>query len=298
MADSLRVGVIGAGLMGSQIGCEYALGGHRVTFVDKDPERSRRRVEEALELACRVGLADSGHAAAVLGEVAFAERISALDSTTELVVEAVPENLLLKRDVLISAAETLPQAILASNTATIPLTEIGNAIRAPERTLGTHYWNPPLLMPPVEVIRGESTRQEIVDRVRELLEALGKEPLVVNRDVPGFVWNRLQIALLREVLWLVEQKVATPQALDAIVRSGLARRFRYIGPFETIALGGVDDWTWTAENLCPVLSNATDLGDLGRWLADYTDDDIEAARSRRDEGLAEELNRERRHMPG
>jgi 3-hydroxybutyryl-CoA dehydrogenase len=275
--------------MGSQIGCEYALGGHRVTYLVRDVDVSRRRVERSFDVAREAGIAGGEVTAADVGYVTAAD---ALDEGTDLVVESIPELLETKRDVLAPIAERLPNAIIGSNTSSIPLTTLGEAIGAAERTLGTHYWNPPLLMPPVEIIRGVHTRDDVVDRVRAVIGDLGKEPLLVERDVPGFVWNRLQLALLREVLWLVENGVATPRAIDEIVSSGMARRLRFTGPFETIALGGVHSWTNVARNLFPVLSNAAEPSDIERWL-DRSPDELESARARRDRGLAEELAKDR-----
>jgi 3-hydroxyacyl-CoA dehydrogenase len=284
-AERLRVAIVGAGLMGSQIGCEYALGGHRVTYLVRDVAASRARVEGAFAVAREAGIANG---VVTADDVAYVSAIAELDERTDLVVESIPEVLETKREVLGEIAAKLPGAIIGSNTSSIPLTVLGAAIGAPERTVGTHYWNPPLLMPPVEIIRGERTRDDVVDRVTATIEALGKEPLLVERDVPGFVWNRLQLALLREVLWLVENGVASPRAIDRIVSSGMARRLRYTGPFETIALGGVHSWTTVAENLFPVLSNATEPSDIGRWL-DRSEEELAAARTRRDRGLAAEL---------
>jgi 3-hydroxybutyryl-CoA dehydrogenase len=281
--------MVGAGLMGSQIGCEYALGGHRVTYLVRDVDASRARVENAFAVAREAGIADGAVTAA---DTAFVASSEELDPGTNLVVESIPEVLETKRDVLGPIAAHLPDAIVASNTSSIPLTELGEAIGAPERTVGTHYWNPPLLMPPVEIIRGERTRDDVVEHVTAVVEGLGKEPLLVERDVPGFVWNRLQLALLREVLWLVENGVASPRAIDRIVSSGMARRLRYTGPFETIALGGVHSWTNVARNLFPVLSNATEPGDIERWL-DRSDEELAATKARRDRGLASELTTER-----
>jgi 3-hydroxybutyryl-CoA dehydrogenase len=288
-AEPLTVAVVGAGLMGSQIGCEYALGGHRVTYLVRDVDASRARVERAFALAREAGIAEG---AVTIDDVGFVTEAGELDEGTELVVESIPELLETKREVLAPIAARLPEAIIASNTSSIPLTELGAAIGAPGRTVGTHYWNPPLLMPPVEIIRGERTRADVVERVTAVVEALGKEPLLVERDVPGFVWNRLQLALLREVLWLVENGVASPRAIDRIVSSGMARRLRFTGPFETIALGGAHSWRNVALNLFPVLSNATEPGDIERWL-DRTPEELEATRARRDRGLAEELAKDR-----
>lgn len=294
MAETLEVAIIGAGLMGSQIGCEYAVGGHHVIYVVRDAERSRPRIEQAFDLAACAGLVSESRAKELVADTGVVEDVRDLDARTDLVVESIPEVLSLKGEVLGAAAAHLPAAIIASNTSSIPISELGAAVGAPKRTIGTHYWNPPLLMPPVEVISGADTDPDIADRVRGVIEGLGKEPVQVARDVPGFVWNRMQMALLREVLWLVENDVASPREIDQVVRSGLARRYRYTGPFETIALGGIDSWSRAAANLFPVLSTAEDAGSLDRWL-DRSHEELEAARTRRDRGLAEELTRARKH---
>lgn len=275
--------------MGSEIGCEFALGGHSVTFLVRNPASSRARVEAAFNRAREAGLANDAQAGASLRSVAFVTD-SRQAEAPDLVLESILEHLETKQDVLEPLARTWPGTIVASNTSSIPLTLIGEAIGAPERTLGMHYWNPPLLMPPVEVVAGERTDATVVARVRDVLAALGKQPVVVERDVPGFVWNRLQAALLREALWLVEHGVAAPSVVDEVVRSGLARRSRFTGPFETVALGGIESWQRMAENVFPSLSNAERPGPLERRL-DHAPDELEAIRRRRDEGLVEELRR-------
>jgi len=291
MAERGSVLVVGAGLMGSQIGCEYALGGHPTAFLVRDVGQSRARVSSAFAVAVEAGLTGKDAAAEIERKIVFVETAASVDEATELVVESVSESLEVKAAVLGELAGLLPRATIASNTSTIPLTELGAAIGAPARTVGTHYWNPPLLMPLVEVVAGEGTSGETVETVSARLAALGKEPVHVERDVPGFIWNRLQAALLRESLWLVGEVVATPETVDRVVRSGLARRYRYTGPFETVALGGVDSWTRVAENLFPRLSNAARAEALGRSLG-YDEEALRVARERRDRGLARELAEE------
>jgi 3-hydroxyacyl-CoA dehydrogenase/aminoglycoside phosphotransferase (APT) family kinase protein len=292
MAEPRSVLVVGAGLMGSQIGCEYALGGHSVAFLVRNHEQSRARVSSAFALAVEAGIVRKEEADDAARKLSFIDSFDAVDGTTNLVVESVPEDIAIKGAVLRELAELLPCAVIASNTSSIPLTELGAATGAPERTIGTHYWNPPLLMPLVEVVAGERTSGETIETACRVLQGLGKEPVLVGRDVPGFVWNRLQAAVLREALWLVGEGVATPETVDRVVRSGLARRYRYTGPFETVALGGIDAWTRVSENLFPHLSNATRPGAIEAWL--YPGEEaLDAARLRRDRGLAEELARER-----
>jgi 3-hydroxybutyryl-CoA dehydrogenase len=253
----MRVVVIGAGRMGSQIGEEYAAGGHEVTFVTRstnDASRARRTDDAP---------------------------------PADLVVESVPEDFALKVEVLGAAAAAHPDAVLASNTSSLSITTLGEAIGAPERTLGTHYWNPPRLMPLVEVIRGAASERAVAFVV-DALRALGKRPVEIARDVPGFAWNRLQFALLREALWLVDEGVAEPAVVDEIVRDGLARRWRYTGPFETAALGGIETFERVAANLFPELSTAAAAPGLAAAAGSVP---LDGVAERRDAGLAEELVR-------
>jgi 3-hydroxybutyryl-CoA dehydrogenase len=158
--------------------------------------------------------------------------------------------------------------------------------------LGTHYLNPPLLMPPVELVAGERTDPTLLVTMTETLQALGKQPVLVRRDVPGFVWNRLQFALLRECVALVDEGVASAEDVDRVVRDGLARRWRRVGPFAAIGLGGVETWNRAGANLVPEISTATSLGDLSRFVSADAEEQ-ERLRATRDAALAEELRAER-----
>ena len=151
----MRVLVVGAGLMGAQIGCEYALGGHEVTALARNPESAEDRVETALETVRGHGLASSEHAAAARSRIVVAPS-AGLDGW-DLVVESVTEDAELKAALLRPAVQASPGAVIASNTSSLSITRLGEAIGAPDRTIGTHYWNPPLLMPLVEVVAGEQT---------------------------------------------------------------------------------------------------------------------------------------------
>lgn len=280
--------VVGAGLMGAQIGVEYALGGHQVGFLVRDAARARARIDGALALLTTHGLRtqEDVDSARELVETTIEPHRAA--ERAQLVVESLPEDLELKAHVLATVLRhAAPQAVVATNTSSLSITALGEAIGAPERTAGTHYLNPPLLMPPVEIVAGERTSAATVDFARETLAALGKTPILVGRDVPGFVWNRLQFALVRECAWLVERGVATREDVDAVVREGLARRWRHIGPLRSIALGGVETWNRAGRNIVPELSTAPQLGDLGEVAIGGGDPDGDAGR--RDAALAREL---------
>lgn len=288
MIIHVHVLVIGAGLMGAQIGCEYALGGHDVSLLARRPKQVVVRVGAALDLLAREQLApeqtidDAGARLRVVETLADA-------LPCDLAVESLPEDLELKAELLGAVARACPDAILGSNTSSLPITAIAAAAGAPTRTVGTHYWNPPLLMPLVELVAGEATAPDVVERMRGVLVELGKHPVVARRDIPGFLWNRLQFALLREMTWLVENGVAAAEEIDEVVRLGLARRYSHVGVFEAIALGGVETWQRVGKSLLPELSTAQELPDLHPLLPPA---DAGAA-ARRDAALAGELRRDR-----
>jgi 3-hydroxybutyryl-CoA dehydrogenase len=285
----VRVAVIGAGLMGAQIGCEYALGGHDVVLFARRPEQVRARVDETLALVEREHLAEPEAVAHAREAIVVADELTdALPC--DLVVESVPEDLALKAELLGVVARSCPDAVLASNTSALSITELGDRIGAPERTIGTHYWNPPVLMPLVEVVAGERTDPAVVEHVRASLAALGKRPVVAG-DVPGFIWNRLQFALLREMVWLVENEVASTDEVDDVLRLGLARRYRHVGLFQAIALGGPATWQQIGGQLLPHLSAATQLPPLGPLLPPAGT--LAEVKQRRDAALAADLRRER-----
>jgi 3-hydroxybutyryl-CoA dehydrogenase len=277
--------------MGAQIGCEYALGGHEVTLAARRPAGARERVEAALALVQEVGLFGVERVGAARERISFAAADAALEC--ELAVESLPEDLELKAALLRRVAAAAPEAVLASNTSSLSIGLLGEVVGEPERVLGTHYWNPPLLSPLVEVVAGERTERRLVEQMTRTLASLGKRPVVVERDVPGFIWNRLQFALLRECVWLVENGVASPGTVDEVVREGLARRWRHVGPFAAIALGGAETWERAGANVVPELSAAPELPPLAP-LAPGADVDLTALAERRDRALARELVEERR----
>jgi 3-hydroxybutyryl-CoA dehydrogenase len=289
----MNILVAGAGRMGSQIACEYALGGYRVTVWSRTAGAARDRVAAAFETARRAEIVDADHADEAEWRIAVVDALNAVEDVPDFVCESIVEDLTAKGDLLRDVAERWPVATIASNTSSLSITELGRLAGAEERTLGTHYWNPPLLMPLVEVIAGDRTDRERLDAVTATLRSLGKQPVLVARDVPGFVWNRLQLALVREAAWIVQNGVTTTEVVDAIVRDGLARRWRYTGPFETMALGGIDSFKRIGANLFPVLSQEQTLTGIEEHI-DFAPEELEAIRRWRDDGLRHELGRPQR----
>jgi 3-hydroxybutyryl-CoA dehydrogenase len=279
-----NVVVYGAGMMGSQIGCEYAAAGCEVIWVVRSAQRARPVVLRAFDLAAETGLISSDAVRGVLGRTRIVEADLPPDRP-DLVVESIEERLESKVALLAPLATIWPETIFATNTSSIEIGAIGTAIGAPDRTIGTHYWNPPLLMPLVELTPGPGTDPEVVDRMRSQLLSMGKRPVLLRKDVPGFLWNRLQFALLRETLWLVDNGVANPEDVDEVIRDGLARRWQLLGPFESAALGGVGTWEAVASTLFPLLSDAVDAATLPAHVGRIDAGRREALQRRRDSGL-------------
>jgi 3-hydroxybutyryl-CoA dehydrogenase len=287
-----RVAILGAGLMGAQIACEYALAGRAVVWIARDREAAERRIERALALVLHHRLAEPAEVDGARARMTHRGGPPGSEGALTMIVESLPEELELKARALGELAALHPDALVASNTSSISITALGDAAGVGERIVGTHYWNPPLLMPLVEVVGAERTPPALVARVAELLRAIGKRPVALDREVPGLLWNRLQLAVLRECLWLVDQGIASPETIDEVMRDGLARRWRLTGPFETVGLGGASTFDAIAANLFPLLSDAT----AGTGFAPHVPSDpavLADLRERRDSALAAELRAER-----
>ena len=230
------IGVIGAGLMGHGIAYLLAATGHTVRIYDPSAEWRNSltaRLNAAREL--------------LDGDAALLARISAHDAMApamqgvSFVFEAAPEKLPLKRQLFAELESlTAPTTILASNSSAIPSTRIGEKLKHRDRVIGTHFWNPPHLVPLVEVTQNEFTSMDTVRRTMDLLREAGRNPVHVKRDIPGFVGNRLQHALKREAIALVAAGVCDADTIDEVVKTGFGARMAVLGPMEQSDLVGLD----------------------------------------------------------
>ncbi|GAB4261530.1 MAG: 3-hydroxyacyl-CoA dehydrogenase NAD-binding domain-containing protein [Thermoleophilia bacterium] len=244
-----RVVVIGAGLMGVGISQVFALAGHEVRVVEIDAAcraRAVPRLTEQLETLVEHGLVDARGAAAAIERVSLTDDLGAAVDPGEgqpplLVIEAVSENLALKRRLFAAVdRRTPPSTLLCSNTSGLSITAIAAETSRPERVCGAHFWNPPHLIPLVEVVKGEGTAESTLRATSALLRAAGKVPVVVRRDIPGFIGNRLLHALQREAMSLVANGVASAEDVDLVVTQGFGRRLGVIGPLAVCDLAGLD----------------------------------------------------------
>ena len=234
--DNLKIGVIGAGLMGHGIAYLLAAAGHEVGIFEPSAD-IRASLPQRLG-SIRDLLGDD---AAMLARISVHDQLAPAVKDATFVFEAAPEKLPLKQK-LFAQLESLaaPNTILASNSSAIPTTDIGRNLKHRNRVVGTHFWNPPHLVPLVEVIQNEMTSDAVVARTIELLAAAGKTPVHVRRDIPGFVGNRLQHALKREAIALIAAGVCDAETLDTVVKAGFGARMAVLGPMEQSDLVGLD----------------------------------------------------------
>ncbi len=259
-----EVAIIGSGTMGPGLAVQFARHGSAVTLIDhrkENLEQGRRSVTNILEFLSEESLLAGTSAEVVKERIGDTVDTAAGVSDAELILETVSEDRQVKREVFNTVVAAAPQdALLASNTSGIPITDLAASIPDPGRVVGCHWWNPPYLMPLVEVVRGKATTDRTVSRIRDYVEAVDRDPIVVERDVPGFVWNRIQFAVLRECVHLVEEGVASVSDVERAVRDGYALRTAAVGPFETADLSGLDLFRDIAADLFPHLSDADDPG--------------------------------------
>jgi 3-hydroxybutyryl-CoA dehydrogenase len=231
-----KIGVVGGGLMGHGIAYLFAAAGHTVAVFEPAADIRAslpRRLRSILELL--------GNDPALLGRIAAHDALAPAMQGAAFVFEAAPEKLPLKQQIFAELESIVaPEAILASNSSAIPSTEIGRHLKHRQRVIGTHFWNPPHLVPLVEVVQNESTSESVVAATMELLRDAGKVPVHVRRDVPGFVGNRLQHAMKREAFALVAAGVCDAETIDTVVREGFGARTAVLGPMEQSDLVGLD----------------------------------------------------------
>jgi len=236
---ALQAAIIGAGLMGHGIAQVFATAGHRVRITDADERVLNEAPQRIAASLAELGIQEAPVLARIQLTPSLAET---LDGCT-VVIEAVPEKIELKRTLFQQIAGIAPHdALLATNTSSIPVTEIGRDLpdHARQRLVGLHWWNPPVLIPLVEVIRTEFVDPAFFDRAFELMRLVGKEPVRVEKDIPGFIGNRLMHAFWREAISLVDAGVCDADTIDLVVKRGFGLRLPVLGPMENADLVGLE----------------------------------------------------------
>ena len=262
--DKAVVGVVGTGLMGVGIATQSALHGHRTIVHDVDAARLASvapKAEAVLDELIDAGRIDAAAKRAALARIETHTMLETM-SAAQFVIEAIPEVLELKHRLYASLAQLLAaDAILASNTSGFTPDQLAVPLHAKERFLIAHFWNPPHMIPLVEVVPGTATDPHVTEQTVALMSAIGMEPVVLTKAIPGFVGNRLQFAVLREALNIVRSGAATPDVVDRVMKASLGRRWGIVGPLEGADLGGLDTFLDISTHLMPELAKDEDVLD-------------------------------------
>jgi 3-hydroxybutyryl-CoA dehydrogenase len=296
-------------MMGPGIALTLALGGTRSTIVGRTAVSAVAGMDRAR--AQGRSLVENGLASQAEMDSAF-ELVTAspdFDGSVDLVIESAPESMELKQDLFARLDhETRPDTVLTSNTSGMSITAIASKCSRPERVVTTHFWNPPHLMPLVEIVKGERTSDEVVERVRELLAACGKTPVVVKKDRPGQLGNRLQMALVREAVSIVQEGIADAEAVDLVAKNGFGIRLPAYGIFEHQDIVGLDLGLAVLEYVVKDINNEPRAPELmrelvregklgaktGRGFYDWSAKSADGVRARRDAFLVEVLRYRRK----
>lgn len=253
--------VIGSGLMGTGIAAVFAAAKMKVMLVDTDQARLDESKNRIQRIAAELLAADliEEDPEAVAARVVCASDLAACKES-ELILEAIFENLEAKH-ALYTQLEAIVSAstIIGSNTSGLLPSDLCRPFRHPERFLVIHFWNPPHAIPLVEVVPHPGTKPEVTEAVLEFLRSVKTDPVLVAKEIPGFIGNRLQYAVLREALAIVRSGAATPEAVDTAMKASLGPRYSVVGPIETADLGGLDTFFTIASYLMPLLAKDEDV---------------------------------------
>ena len=309
------IAVVGAGTMGAGIAQIFAQAGYPVRLQARKRETleaARRRIHVNQEELIRHDLLGAPAAEAARGRIAVTQDLKEALAGVAFVSENIPEQLPLKQALFAELDRlTSPETILSTNTSSLPITQVARDTQHPERVVGFHWFNPPHLIPLVEVIRGDQTGDAAMDETYRLATAIGKSPIRVQKDIAGFVGNRLQRALEREFFYLERIGACSGADLEVALKHGLGFRWSVVGPLEHADLAGVDTHSATVSLLFPLLSTDTDPPPLfaelvskgrlgaktGAGVYDYGPGEVERILARRNAMLIDFIKVLKKHPP-
>jgi len=241
--DIQQVAVLGAGIMGHGIAQSFLMGGYPVRLFDMaEPilDNAATHIRENLDLFSRHGLLSESDVAPCLERLTTTCDLKAAVDGAQFITEVAPEKLELKQSLFEDMEKACPgEAILASNTSSLTMARIGVRVKNKERLVTTHWFNPPHIVPTVEVVRSPWTSDETLDATYNLLVRIEKTPVRIQQEIPGFLINRIQMAMVREILDLYEKGIASAEDIDRAVKGSIGFRLASIGPLLTMDLGGL-----------------------------------------------------------
>ncbi len=290
-----RIGVIGPGMMGHAIAQEFAVAGYEVTLCGRNEKRLEEahvKIEESLNELASWELISATDVDPALDRLTTTTDLEATGAQADFIVESIVEVLEVKKDLFSKLDAVCPQhTIFASNTSSLMPSILAEATQRGDRFLVAHYFNPPYLMPLVEIVRGKDTKDEIVEAIYEIYEGMGKSPIICQKEAPGFIGNRLQLVLWREAFNIVQRGIASPQDVDLAVKNSFGRRLGMVGPFELYEYIDGYDLTLQCEKYIlpdmdtsnepyPLLLEKVERGELGaktgkgfyEWTPEFTEE--------------------------
>ncbi|MFY4777340.1 3-hydroxyacyl-CoA dehydrogenase family protein [Metabacillus sp. RGM 3146] len=255
-----NLSIIGSGTMGHSIALSAAIAGLEINIWgtdEQDINRGKLGIKEKAGMLKENDVISDAEYEKVFSLIHFTDSLEKCVAEATYVIEAVPENLQLKQNLFKTLSQLCQSnVILASNTSGLKPTEIAAFSENPQRTIGTHFWNPGHLIPLVEVVLGEKTSPETVSRSLDLMKQMNKKPIVINKEILGSIGNRLQYALFREAQFILDQGIASIEDIDAAVKYSIGRRLQVTGPFMTADMGGLDVFHSISDYLFPDLTNS------------------------------------------
>ena len=267
-----QIAVVGAGLMGHGIAQEFAFAGYQVHLHDVNQaqvDAGIERIRDNLQLFVENDLAKPDQINETLNRIHGSDQLEVVGGGADFVIEAVIENLPLKQEVFRQLDRICPpHTILASNTTAQMPSQIGAFTERQDQILNTHYFNPPYLIPLVELIRSPKTSDETLQVAYDLMVKIGKTPAIIQKEVPGFVGPRLQAAVIREAFSIVERGIATAEDVDLVVRNSFGRRLSVAGPFQVFELAGWDLVLAAFEELYKDLNSSSEINPLLREMVE------------------------------
>jgi 3-hydroxybutyryl-CoA dehydrogenase len=307
-----KIAIAGAGFMGPGIAQVFAASGHPVQIYNRSAERLttvHERTRGNLMQMAEYGLADGAAIEQVLARITTTTDLAEACAGAAVVIESIPESLPLKQEFFVELDKLCPpETALCSNTSVISIKEIGSHTVHPERVIGTHFYQPPFLVPLVEVVSTDVADQRLVDRVFNLMKASGKVPIYVRKDVPGFVANRMQHALWREAFALIDDGVCDAETVDIAISNSFGMRLPVLGPVATADLVGLDLSLAIQDYVLPHLDVSTrasstmrkhvEAGELGfktgSGFLEWTPEAMAATRKKLTSHLMEHLSKNKR----
>ena len=302
---------LGCGTMGFGTAIAFAKAGYEVNMFGRKNasiDRAMKNIRFTLDIMTKNKLLIPAEAKRVLNLIHGVTTLKDAAENADFVIESVAEDLAVKQQVYQEIEKYIDKdVVFATDSSGLSPTQIAAVLKHPERFVVAHFWNPPHLIPLVEVVPGEKTSQEVVDITWALMEKIGKKPVSLLKEAPGFVGNRLQFALLREALHCVQEGIATAEAVDTICKYSIGRRLSVTGPLETADLGGLDIFYNISAYLnadladdkegSAIIKKCVDEGNLGAktgtGLYQWHADELNAIKERREEILIEWLQKDK-----